>query len=95
MFQMMGVFAEFERAINRERVLSGIARAKAEGVVLGRPSLRGPICFTHTLTSRPWFCGHALTLSQRSSPSEEPLPLTMSYIRHGDLTSDRVAIRPT
>jgi hypothetical protein len=32
--QMMGVFAEFERAINRERVLSGIARAKAEGVVL-------------------------------------------------------------
>jgi DNA invertase Pin-like site-specific DNA recombinase len=40
MFQMMGVFAEFERAINRERVLSGIARAKAEGVVLGRPSLK-------------------------------------------------------
>jgi DNA invertase Pin-like site-specific DNA recombinase len=40
MFQMMGVFAEFERAINRERVLSGIARAKAEGVVVGRPSLK-------------------------------------------------------
>jgi DNA invertase Pin-like site-specific DNA recombinase len=31
MYQMMGVFAEFERAIIRERVLSGIARAKAEG----------------------------------------------------------------
>jgi DNA invertase Pin-like site-specific DNA recombinase len=40
MFQMMGVFAEFERAINRERVLSGIARARAEGVTLGRPSLK-------------------------------------------------------
>jgi hypothetical protein len=26
-----------QRAINCERVLSGIARAKAEGVVLGRP----------------------------------------------------------
>ena len=39
MFQMLGVFAEFERAIIRERVLSGIARAKAEGVTLGRPSL--------------------------------------------------------
>jgi DNA invertase Pin-like site-specific DNA recombinase len=39
MFQMMGVFAEFERAIIRERVLSGIARAKAEGVTLGRPVL--------------------------------------------------------
>jgi DNA invertase Pin-like site-specific DNA recombinase len=39
MFQMMGVFAEFERAIIRERVLSGLARAKAEGVTLGRPAL--------------------------------------------------------
>ena len=36
---MMGVFAEFERAIIRERVLSGLARAKAEGVTLGRPTL--------------------------------------------------------
>jgi DNA invertase Pin-like site-specific DNA recombinase len=39
MFQMMGVFAEFERAIIRERVLSGIARARAEGIALGRPTL--------------------------------------------------------
>lgn len=37
MFQMMGVFAEFERAIIRERVLAGLARAKAEGKKLGRP----------------------------------------------------------
>ncbi len=36
MFQMMGVFAEFERAIIRERVVSGLARAKSEGVTLGR-----------------------------------------------------------
>jgi DNA invertase Pin-like site-specific DNA recombinase len=36
MYQMMGVFAEFERAIIRERVLSGLARAKAVGVALGR-----------------------------------------------------------
>ena len=39
MYQMMGVFAEFERAIIRERVLSGLARAKAEGITLGRPSI--------------------------------------------------------
>ncbi len=39
MFQMMGVFAEFERAIIRERVRAGIERAKAEGVTLGRPSI--------------------------------------------------------
>jgi DNA invertase Pin-like site-specific DNA recombinase len=39
MYQMMGVFAEFERVIIRERVMSGLARAKAEGVTLGRPAL--------------------------------------------------------
>ncbi len=36
LFQMMGVFAEFERAIIRERVRSGLARAKAQGKVLDR-----------------------------------------------------------
>ena len=36
MFQMMGVFAVFERAIIRERVLAGLARAREEGVTLGR-----------------------------------------------------------
>jgi DNA invertase Pin-like site-specific DNA recombinase len=36
MFQMLGVFAEFERAIIRERVLAGLARAREEGKQLGR-----------------------------------------------------------
>ena len=36
MFQMMGVFAEFEHAMIRERVMAGLARAKAEGTRLGR-----------------------------------------------------------
>jgi DNA invertase Pin-like site-specific DNA recombinase len=36
MFQMCGVFAEFERAKIVERVNSGLARAKAKGVKLGR-----------------------------------------------------------
>jgi DNA invertase Pin-like site-specific DNA recombinase len=39
MFQMMGVFAEFERAMIRERVLSGLARARQEGTRLGRRRL--------------------------------------------------------
>jgi DNA invertase Pin-like site-specific DNA recombinase len=38
MFQMMGVFAEFERAMIVERVNAGLARARAEGKTLGRPS---------------------------------------------------------
>ncbi|MCB1432428.1 MAG: recombinase family protein [Alphaproteobacteria bacterium] len=39
MFQMMGVFAEFERAMIRERVNAGLARAKAQGKTLGRPKI--------------------------------------------------------
>ena len=39
MFQMMGVFAEFERAMIRERVMSGLARAREEGIKLGRRRL--------------------------------------------------------
>jgi DNA invertase Pin-like site-specific DNA recombinase len=39
MFQMMGVFAEFERAMIVERVKSGLARARAAGKRLGRPTI--------------------------------------------------------
>jgi DNA invertase Pin-like site-specific DNA recombinase len=41
LFQMLGVFAEFERAIIVERVRAGIARARAEGKHLGRPRING------------------------------------------------------
>jgi DNA invertase Pin-like site-specific DNA recombinase len=39
MFQMMGVFAEFERAMIAERVRAGLRRAKSEGKQLGRPRI--------------------------------------------------------
>jgi DNA invertase Pin-like site-specific DNA recombinase len=39
MFQMMGVFAEFERAMIQERVRAGLARARDEGTRLGRPPI--------------------------------------------------------
>ncbi|MBR7651728.1 recombinase family protein [Brucella oryzae] len=39
MFQMMGVFAEFERAMISERVKAGLSTARAKGKKLGRPSL--------------------------------------------------------
>jgi DNA invertase Pin-like site-specific DNA recombinase len=38
MFQMMGVFAEFERSMIRERVLAGMSRAAASGTRSGKPS---------------------------------------------------------
>ena len=37
LFQMCGVFAEFERAMIQERVKAGLARARAQGTKLGRP----------------------------------------------------------
>ena len=39
MFQMMGVFAEFERSMISERVKAGLARAKSNGKQLGRPTV--------------------------------------------------------
>jgi DNA invertase Pin-like site-specific DNA recombinase len=39
MFQMLGVFAEFERAMTRERVKVGLERTRAQGKTLGRPTI--------------------------------------------------------
>jgi DNA invertase Pin-like site-specific DNA recombinase len=43
MFQMLGVFAEFERGMIRERVNAGLARAKARGTKLGRRPVKPSI----------------------------------------------------
>ncbi len=39
LFQMMGVFAEFELAMTQERIHAGLARARKEGKRLGRPKV--------------------------------------------------------
>jgi DNA invertase Pin-like site-specific DNA recombinase len=43
MFQMCGVFAEFERGMIRERVNAGLARARARGAKLGRRPVKPAI----------------------------------------------------
>lgn len=43
LFQMLGVFAEFERSIIQERVRAGLARAKSEGKTLGRPRIAADV----------------------------------------------------
>ena len=43
MLQMMGAFAEFERALIRERQREGIAAAKRAGKRIGRPAALTPI----------------------------------------------------
>jgi DNA invertase Pin-like site-specific DNA recombinase len=40
LFQMIGAVAQFERSLIAERVRSGLANARANGIVLGRPPLR-------------------------------------------------------
>ena len=42
LFQMCGVFAEFERSMIKERVQSGIARSKLTGTKSGKPHGRPP-----------------------------------------------------
>ena len=39
LFQMLSVFAEFEREMIRERVVAGLERPKSKGTRLGRPKL--------------------------------------------------------
>ena len=39
LFQMCGVFAEFERAMIQERVKAGLQRAVKDGKTLGRPQV--------------------------------------------------------
>ena len=39
LFQMLGVFAEFERAMIQSRVKAGLERARAQGTILGRPRI--------------------------------------------------------
>jgi DNA invertase Pin-like site-specific DNA recombinase len=43
LFQMMGVLAEFDRAMIRERVMAGLRRAKANHVQLGRPKVAAKV----------------------------------------------------
>lgn len=43
LFQLMGLFAEFERTMIQERVKAGLARAKAQGKRLGRPTVSAKV----------------------------------------------------
>lgn len=43
LFQMLGVFAEFERSIIQQRVLAGMARARLHGTKSGKPIGQPPL----------------------------------------------------
>jgi DNA invertase Pin-like site-specific DNA recombinase len=56
LFQMLGVFAEFERSIIQERINAGIARARAGGAKFGRPTA-DPKKVDHARTLLKQGCG--------------------------------------
>jgi DNA invertase Pin-like site-specific DNA recombinase len=43
MFQMLGIFSEFERSIIRSRVKAGMARARIHGTKSGKPIGQQPL----------------------------------------------------
>jgi DNA invertase Pin-like site-specific DNA recombinase len=65
---MLGVFAEFETAIRRERQLEGIAKAKAKGVYKGRPASidAGKVAELHQRGEKPSSIAAALGVSRQS-----------------------------
>ena len=80
MFQMMGVFAEFERSMIQERVRAGLKRAKArekawqasDSVRAGGPHPCGPSdgsirTLRRSSASRPRLCSASLALSDASA----------------------------
>jgi DNA invertase Pin-like site-specific DNA recombinase len=84
MFQMMGVFAEFERAMIQERVRAGLRRAKETGTKSGKPIGRPTIdaaleaCIRDSLTRGISYrvtaetCGVALGTVQRIAAASRP-----------------------
>lgn len=49
--QMLGVFAQFETAIRKERQMEGIAKAKAQGIYKGRPASIDPVMIQSALAA--------------------------------------------
>jgi DNA invertase Pin-like site-specific DNA recombinase len=52
LFQMLGVFAEFEREIMRERIVAGQQRARAQGKLIGRRSVIDETLRTQVMSLR-------------------------------------------
>ena len=76
LFQMMGVFAEFERAMIQERVRAGLARARSEGKKLGRPIHIPRPRGTHQAGPCGWIVREegSSSVRCRSRHSSEPRP---------------------
>lgn len=79
MFQMCGVFAEFERAIIVERIRCGLARAKAAGVRIGRP--RKPV----DLNKAKVLMGQGKSLRETARAMQIPPSTLSAAVRNSSL----------
>ena len=70
LFQMPGVFAEFERSIITARIKAGLGRARAQGKHFGRPNQRSTSNSSRhaerSMDVRRRFSPHTLDVIQRS-----------------------------
>jgi DNA invertase Pin-like site-specific DNA recombinase len=90
---MLGVFAEFERGIIRERVNAGLARASANGTKLGRRRVK-PAVEQRILELR----AIRVTAFSRSEERSASVPASyneFSSIRRGSLDRNPVSSAPS
>jgi hypothetical protein len=74
LLQMSAVFAEFERAMLRERVFAGLARARAQGKRIGRPRAKGA-SVARICVPRAWaWLRSAASSSAAPAPCRRRLP---------------------
>ena len=97
---MLGVFAEFETNLRRERQLEGIAGAKAKGVYKGRPSTIDAEAIKASAT-RAWGqrrSPSALGLGERafigSRADERLAKWSSTYLAHAGGPERRELIKP-
>jgi len=83
LFAIIAAIAEFERELIRERVIAGLARAKAEGITCGRPRKSVDITEAHRLLSAG--------LSQRAVAQRLNISRSMLSRR---LAEERLAQKP-
>ncbi|KJS42459.1 MAG: resolvase [Rhodospirillaceae bacterium BRH_c57] len=62
LFQILGVFSEFERSMIRARVIAGLERRKAQGHKLGRPNLDQALA---DKVAKALLAGHGVRASAR------------------------------
>jgi Resolvase, N terminal domain len=81
MYQMCGVFAEFERAMIVERVNVGLARAKAKGIKLGLSNKKDG---ERSADEKRWGMSSAELQKAHPASLQGPHGILRSVARHRD-----------